>query len=92
MLKASFSSVFKRELKLMEKRGLDMRKIFTVMVSLENEVLLEPKYREHQLKGRGYDGYKECHIEPDWLLVYKIDERAKEIYFVRTGTHSDLFA
>jgi len=67
-----------------------MRKIFSIMVDLENEVPLQPKHKEHKLQGN-YTNFLECHIESDWLLIYKIDEQAKEIYFARTGTHSDLF-
>lgn len=74
----------------MEKRGLDMRKIFAIMVDLQNEIPLNPKYKEHPLQG-DYKGFLECHIEPDWLLIYYIDEPLKEIYFARTGSHSDLF-
>lgn len=74
----------------MEKRGLDMQKIFTIMIDLQNEVPLDKKYKEHSLQGN-YNGFLECHIEPDWLLIYQIDEPTKEIYFVRTGSHSDLF-
>lgn len=90
MLTVNYSSKFKKELKLMEKRGFDMGKIFTVMVDLENETSLLPKYKEHLLQGC-YKGFLEYHIEPDWLLIYKIDQHLKELYFVRTGTHSDLF-
>lgn len=74
----------------MEKRRLDMRKIFAIMVDLQNEIPLDPKYKEHPLQG-DYKGFLECHIEPDWLLIYYIDELLKEIYFARTGSHSDLF-
>lgn len=90
MLTVDYSGKFKRELKLMEKRGLDMRKIYEVMVNLQNEVPLSPNYKEHQLRGN-YKGFIECHIEPDWLLIYQINQEAAELYFARTGTHVDLF-
>ena len=90
MLSVNYSGRFKKDLKLMEKRGLNMRKIFDIMVDLQNEIPLHPKYKEHPLQGN-YKGFLECHIEPDWLLIYRIDEQAKELYFARTGTHSDLF-
>ena len=90
MLTANYSGKFKKELKLMEKRGLDMQKIFAVMIDLQNEIPLQPRHREHLLSGN-FKGFSECHIEPDWLLIYKIDLQVKEIYFVRTGTHTDLF-
>jgi mRNA interferase YafQ len=90
MLTVNYSSKFKKELKLMEKRSLDMRKIFAVMVDLQNEIPLQPKHKEHLLQG-GYKGFLECRIEPDWLIIYQIDQQAKELYFSRTGSHSDLF-
>jgi len=60
------------------------------MTDLENEIALSPRLKEHFLQGE-YAGSLECHIEPDWLLVYQIDDDIKEVYFARTGTHSDLF-
>ncbi len=67
-----------------------MHKLNNAMTDLENEVPLDPLLKEHHLHG-GYAGSIECHIEPDWLLIYVIDDDLKEIYFARTGTHSDLF-
>ena len=67
-----------------------MQKLVDVMTDLENEVPLQPKHKEHPLQG-DYAGSMECHIEPDWLLIYQIDDEIKEVYFARTGTHSDLF-
>ena len=67
-----------------------MEKLDAVMLDLERGVNLDPIYREHQLYG-SYKGFLECHIEPDWLLVYFIDLSAGDIYFARTGTHADLF-
>jgi addiction module toxin, RelE/StbE family len=89
MLTASYTVRFKKDLKLMDKRGINMRKIFIVMTDLQNEVPLQSKHRVHQLTGN-YKGFMECHVEPDWLLIYKIDLQTEEILFVRTGTHSDL--
>ena len=74
----------------MKKRGFDMQKIFTVMVDLENETPIKRKHKEHLLQGN-YKGFTECHIEPDWLLVYSVDSQKKELYFARTGSHADLF-
>ena len=90
MLTPDYSSKFKKDLKLIEKRSMDMNKILAVMLDLVNEIPLQPMHKEHQLHGE-YKGFIECHIEPDWLLVYKIDKAASEIYFTRTGTHSDIF-
>ena len=67
-----------------------MQKLIDIMTSLENETPLPPQFKEHPLQG-GFAGTLECHIEPDWLLIYQIDYEAKEVYFARTGTHSDLF-
>ncbi|MCL1891130.1 MAG: type II toxin-antitoxin system YafQ family toxin [Coriobacteriia bacterium] len=91
MLAANYSTRFKKDIKLVEKRGYAMQKIFDVMVAIQNESKLDERLKAHALIG-DYTGYMECHIEPDWLLVYKIDEFAKEVYFARTGTHSDLFS
>jgi len=83
-----YSSQFKKDVKLAAKRGYKMTRLYEVMKALENEEVLDAKYKEHSLVGN-YKGYLECHIEPDWLLIYKIDGR--DLYFARTGTHSDLF-
>ena len=90
MLSVSYSSRFKRDLKAMQKRGKDMTRLYKVMLDLENEMPLDPKYMDHYLHGE-HKGYKECHIEPDWLLIYLVNKKAGELYFARTGSHSDLF-
>jgi mRNA interferase YafQ len=90
MLTAIFSTQFRRDYKLCQKRGCKMPRLSSVMLDLENEVPLQPKHRAHPLQGN-YMGCTECHIEPDWLLIYKTDQENKEIYFTRTGTHADLF-
>lgn len=88
MLKVSYRTQFKRELKQQIKRGKDLDKFLDVAKKLSHEETLDPKFRNHRLVGN-FKGRWECHIEPDWLLVYlKTDE---EIIFERTGTHSDLF-
>ena len=79
---------FEKEVAKAMKRGLDIKKLKNVMRQLIEEEPLPPKNRNHKLKG-DYTGYWECHIEPDWLLVYK--KTATQIIFARTGTHSDLF-
>jgi mRNA interferase YafQ len=85
-----FANQFKRDYKRSQKRGYDMPKLVAVMSDLENEVPLSPQLKVHPLQGE-YAGSLECHIEPDWLLIYQIDDEAKEIYFARSGTHADLF-
>jgi mRNA interferase YafQ len=67
-----------------------MEKLVDVMSDLENAVPLQEKYKEHPLQGE-YSGSLECHLESDWLLIYELDDEIKEVYFARTGTHSDLF-
>ncbi len=88
MLKPVYLRSFERELEKAKKRGLDISKIKGIMTDLINEKPLAEKHRNHKLKGN-FVGYWECHVTPDWLLIYKKDD--KHIYFARTGTHSDLF-
>lgn len=88
MKKPVFTNQFAKELKLQEKRGKDLIKIKAIMFDIICENTLAAKYKEHSLNGK-YINYKECHIEPDWLIIYKITET--EAIFTRTGTHSDLF-
>ncbi|MBS0620967.1 MAG: type II toxin-antitoxin system YafQ family toxin [Verrucomicrobia bacterium] len=82
------TSQFKRDLKLAMKRGKDMELIKEIMTQLAKGVPLQAKYRDHKLSGNFKD-HRECHIEPDWLLIYRIT--SSEIIFERTGSHSDLF-
>ncbi len=79
---------FKRDTKLAEKRGRNMSKLKTIMTKLASKEPLDPKSKDHKLTG-DYKNHRECHVEPDWLLIYSITEN--EITYVRTGTHSDLF-
>ena len=81
---------FKRQFRKLVKRGYDPKLLEEVVVLLSNGVPLPRKYRDHQLKGDLRD-YRECHIAPDWLLVYKIDKDVLVLVLHRTGTHSDLF-
>ena len=84
------TSQFKKDIKKSKKRGKDMTKIMDIMQRLTRGEALEDKYRDHALIGN-YAERRECHIEPDWLLIYKIDLQEKMIIFENTGTHSDLF-
>ena len=79
---------FKKDYKLLKKRGDDLNKIDHIMTELMNEKELPEINCDHTLIGN-YIGCRECHIEPDWLLIYELTET--EIYFLRTGTHSGLF-
>lgn len=75
-------------MKLTQKRGKDMRKFWGIVEKLQEGVSLEPRHRPHRLSGIWYP-FMECHIEPDWLLIYHVEDDV--LYLVRTGTHSDLF-
>ncbi len=88
MLNPIYLRQFEREVEKAKKRGKDMEKLKEIIEFLVQEKPLPQKNRNHKLKG-DYIGYWECHIEPDWLLVYKKTET--EIVFARTGSHSDLF-
>lgn len=90
MLKSVYSSRFLKDYKLMQKRGFPMKALIRIMKDLESEIPLQPHHNKHPLHGK-YRGCLECHVAPNWLLIYKLDEKLREIYFVRTGSHSDLF-
>lgn len=90
MLKVNYSTKFKRDLKLIQKRNYNIELLKAIIMDIANEKPLKAKHKEHELSGN-YSGHKECHILPDWLLIYYIDKKTKVITFVRTGTHSDLF-
>lgn len=90
MLKIIFTSRIKKDLKLAQKRGCDIEKLSKVMHILADNKALPEKYKDHSLSGN-YSGYRECHIEPDWLLIYKIENDILALILFRTGTHSDLF-
>jgi mRNA interferase YafQ len=79
---------FRRDTKLAKKRGKDMSKLRELIALLEIESPLPDKFRDHALSGE-WKHHRDSHIEPDWLLIYKID--GNDLYLVRTGTHSDLF-
>lgn len=88
MLKVNSSGRFKRDLKICQKRGYDLHLLESVIDILRIPDQLPIQNKDHFLKG-DYSGRKECHIAPDWLLIYEIYE--DELYLERTGTHSDLF-
>ena len=84
------SNQFKKDLKLAAKRGYKIELLTDVIKKLANGEVLEPKYKDHQLSGN-FGFYRECHIQPDWLLIYEIDGEQLILLLSRTGTHSDLF-
>ena len=81
---------FDKDVALAIKRGKDITKLFAVIEKLANGETLEPKFQDHNLRGC-FEGCRECHIEPDWLLIYEIFEDCLVLVLNRTGTHSDLF-
>lgn len=84
-----YSGQFQKDVKKVQKRHKDMNKLKTLMTLLINaELPLSAAYKDHSLQGN-YKGYRDAHIEPDWLLIYKITDDV--LRFERTGTHSDLF-
>ncbi|MGN8833443.1 type II toxin-antitoxin system YafQ family toxin [Selenomonas montiformis] len=89
MLKVRYSTKFKKDFKLAKKRGLPMQELKTVIEKLAAGIPLEEKHRDHALTGN-YAMFRECHIRPDWLLIYRINDMELELIAHRTGTHSDL--
>ena len=85
-----FTGQFRKDYKLAIKRGRDMGLIVDVIRRLANGEILEARFRDHALVG-DYAGQRECHITPDWLLVYYIDAEVLVLTLTRTGSHSDLF-
>lgn len=92
MLKIEFTGQFKRDFKLAVKRGCNPDELQEVITMLMNEQSLPAKYRDHALtNSRNYKDMRECHIEPDWLLIYKVYRDTLILKLIRTGSHSDLF-
>jgi len=90
MLKIVFGKKFLKDVRKAKQRNLDMDKLDSLILRLSNEIPLERKFMDHKLVGE-YEGCRECHIQPDWLLIYKIEKNELHLILVRTGTHSDLF-
>lgn len=90
MLKIRYSNRFKKDFKSIVKRGYDVKLLEEVLNLLVQEKALPQKYLDHPLAGN-YIGHRECHITPDWLLIYKIEKDILTLSLTRTGTHSDLF-
>lgn len=84
------SNRFKKDLKLIQKRGYDLSLLDDVVTKLANGESLPEKNSDHNLSG-DYAGFRECHIQPDWLLVYRTENEDLLLFLSRTGTHSDLF-
>ena len=86
-----YSGQFKRSYKLCKKRGYDMSKLETVISLLANEGKLPEQYQPHKLIGKGWAGFWECHITPNWLLIWDQNDTELILLLLDTGTHSDLF-
>ena len=92
MLKPEYSVQFKKDYKLAVKRGCNPKKLEDVITLLCEEKPLPEKYKDHALtNSHNFKNVRECHIEPDWLLVYKIYQNRLILKLIRTGSHSDLF-
>ena len=85
-----FTSQFKRDFKQAKKQGRDIDKLFDVINTIVEGGKLDDKYRDHNLNG-DYTGCRECHVEPDWLLVYEVIDKVLVLMLYRVGTHSELF-
>ena len=88
--KIKFTSRFKKDLKQAKKQGKDIEKLFDVIEKIAKDEALDKRYRDHSLAGN-YKGTRECHIEPDFLLIYEKIEEVLILSIVRIGSHSDLF-
>ena len=90
MYQVKFTTAYKKAYKLMKKRGLDISLLDNVVDLLRQGRQLEERYRDHELTG-DLAGFRECHIKPDWLLIYLIEDDILTLTLIDTGSHSDLF-
>ena len=90
MLELQYEKSFKKDFKRMLKRGCNQKHLKDVLSLLVEQKPLPEKYKDHNLSGN-YKGCRECHIEPDWLLIYKVYNDKLVLVLTRTGSHSDLF-
>ena len=90
MLKVRYSTQFKKDFKLAKKRGLPLQELKDLLETLAAEKPLDEKFCDHPLKGK-YASFRECHIHPDWLLIYEKFDDVLVLLLTRTGSHSQLF-
>jgi mRNA interferase YafQ len=90
MLEPLYTKPFRKQFRLMNKRGMNPDKLTEVMDMIINEKPLPPERENHPLHGN-WEGSFECHVQGDWLLIYKLNSEARTVTFQRTGSHSDLF-
>ena len=83
-----YTTQFRKDYKKIKKQNKDLSKLRTVIEKISAGRILEPSYQDHQLSGN-WKGHRDCHIEPDWILIYRIT--TEDLYLERTGSHSDLF-
>ncbi|MDR2555387.1 MAG: type II toxin-antitoxin system YafQ family toxin [Fibromonadaceae bacterium] len=90
ILELETTTKYRKDVRLMHRRGLDLSLLADIIEKLKKQEPLDPKHHDHPLKG-DYSGFRECHITPDWLLIYAIDNNRLVLTASRTGSHSDLF-
>ena len=90
MFNVKYTTRFKKDYKRLKKRGYDMSKLLDAIDILRDGREMPPEYKDHPLHG-DYEGHRDCHIEPDWILVYFKNEATLVLSLTRTGTHSDIF-
>lgn len=90
MLTIKYHTLFKKDFKRIKKRGYDISRLEKIVELLANEVPLPEQFKDHNLSGN-YNGFRECHIAPDWLLIYRVNNNELVLVLSRTGSHSDLF-
>lgn len=91
MYTVKFTSAFKKGYRRMKRRGADLTLLDAVVETLRRGEKLDRKHRDHALQGE-FSGFRECHIQPDWLLIYLIEDDILTLTLSYTGTHADLFA
>lgn len=90
MLTIKYHTLFKKDFKRIKKRGYDISRLEKIVELLANEVPLPEQFKDHNLSGN-YNGFRECHIAPVWLLIYQVNNNELVLVLSRTGSHSDLF-
>lgn len=90
MLTIKYHTLFKKDFKKIKKRGYDISRLEKIIELLANEVPLPEQFKDHNLSGN-YNGFRECNIAPDWLLIYQVNNNELVLVLSRTGSHSDLF-
>lgn len=90
MLTIKYHTLFKKDFKRIKKCGYDISRLEKIVELLANEVPLPEQFKDHNLSGN-YNGFRECHIAPDWLLIYQVNNNELDLVLSRTGSHSDLF-